>query len=186
MPCCCASNIKAAFFIGIYFAICDSLSIYMSFRSGDTFKIIIGVLCLANASILTYGAHTCNSKAMLIYMVSTILLLINFIVQAAVGILEGFLVFNNKDTISKLKTEACEEFRGTKNYQDCLKTGDQVLKVGGAAGLVFIIVIAVGVIIFDIWTIIVAKNAQKEIEAEQFTPVEILGPMSIISTGKSK
>ena len=40
------------------------------------------------------------------------------------------------------------------------------------------IVIAIGVIIFDIWTIIVAKNAKKEIEAEQSTPVENLAPIS--------
>ena len=158
----------------------------MSFKSGDTFHIIIGFLALASASILTYGAHTHNGKAMLIYMVCRILLLINFIVEIALGIVEDLLVLNNKDKISKLKKKACEEFRGTNNYQDCLKTGDYVLKASGTAGIIFVIVIAVGVIIFNIWTIIVAKKAKKEIEAEQFTPVEILGPISIISTGKSK
>ena len=130
-----------------------------------------------NASFLTYGAHTCNDNAMLIYIGSAILSIIVLIIETVLGIGEGFLVFKNRENISKIKKKACEEFQGTNNYQDCLKTGDYVLKAGGAAGLVFIIVIAVGVIIFDIWTIIVAKNAEKEIEAEQSTPVENLAPI---------
>ena len=59
-----------------------------------------------------------------------------------------------------------------------IKTGDYVLKAGGMAGIIFITVVAVGVIIFDIWTNIVAKNAKKEIVAEQCTPVKIIGPIS--------
>ena len=87
----------------------------------------------------------------------------------------------NKDTISKFKTEICEEFRlGTNNYQDCLKIGDddlENLKPRETIDIIFITVVTVGVIIFDIWTIIVAKNAKKEIEAEQGTPVEKLAPI---------
>jgi hypothetical protein len=178
MPCCCASNIKAAFFIGICLAVLCSLSIYMSFKSGETINIVIGFLNLVNASFLIYGAHTRNAKAMLIYIGFAIPSIIFFIVGTALGIVEFFLDFTNKITISKFKTEACEEFKGTNDYQPCLKTGVYALKAVGVAGLVFIIVIFVGIIIFDIWTIIVAKNAKKEIEAEKSTPVENLAPIS--------
>ena len=59
-----------------------------------------------------------------------------------------------------------------------MKTGDDDLKAYGMIGMIFKTVITVGVIIFDIWTIIVAKNAKKEIEAEKETPVEKLAPIS--------
>ena len=45
----------------------------------------------------------------------------------------------------------------------------------------FSTVIGVGFLIFDIWTIIVAKNAKKEIEAEQSTPVQNLTPYTVSS-----
>ena len=73
MPCCCASNIKAAFFIGISLAVLGSLGTYMSFRDGETINVILGVLNFVNASFLAYGAHTRNAKAMLIYKRFTIL-----------------------------------------------------------------------------------------------------------------
>ena len=179
MPCCCASNIKAAFFIGISLAVFYSLGTYMSFRDGETIKIIIGVLNFVNASFLTYGAYTRNAKAMLIYVRFAILNIIVLIFDTAlIGVVGVFVIFKNKDTITKFKTEVCEEFRGTNNYQDCLKTGDDDLKAYGMIGMIFKTVITVGVIIFDIWTIIVAKNAKKEIEAEKETPVEKLAPIS--------
>ena len=108
-----------------------------------------------------------------------ILGIIVLIFETAFGVIGVFLISKNKDTISKFKTEVCEEFRGTNTYQDCVKTGDDDLKAYGTIGFIFITVITVGVIIFDIWTIIVAKNAKKEIEAEQkSTPVESLAPIS--------
>ena len=180
MPCCCASNIKAAFCIGISLAVLGSLGTYMSFRDGETINTILGVLNFVNALFLSYGAHTRKANAMLIYKRFTILNIIVLIFETAFGVIGVFLIFKNKDTISKFKTEVCEEFRGTNNYQDCLKTGDDDLKARGTIGIIYITVITVGVIIFDIWTIIVAKNAKKEIEAEQGTPVENLAPISIV------
>jgi hypothetical protein len=41
------------------------------------------------------------------------------------------------------------------------------LQTAGPIGLIFVVVIAVATILFDIWTIFVAKNAKKEIEAEK-------------------
>ena len=122
MPCCCASHIKAAFVIGIVLAVLYTLSIAISFYDTNIFSIITGFLGLVSASILAYGAHTRNAKAMLIYIGSAILIIISFIIQTM--------------TLP-------------------------VLIAVGADGAVAI-VYAVGVLIFDIWTIIVAKNAKKE------------------------
>ena len=79
-----------------------------------------------NASFLTYGALNRNDNAMLIYIGSAILSIIVLIIETVLGIGEGFLVFKNRKNISKIKKKACEEFQGTNNYQDCLKTGDYV------------------------------------------------------------
>ena len=124
MPCCCASHIKAAFVIGIVLAVLYTLNIAISIYDTHFFGIITGFLGLVSASILAYGAHTRNAKAMLIYIGSAILIIISFIIQTM--------------TLP-------------------------VLIAVGADGAVAI-VYAVGVLIFDIWTIIVAKNAKKEIE----------------------
>merc|ERR1711971_498649 len=151
MPCCCASNIKAAFVIGIVLAVLYALNVAISFYGTNIFSIITGVLGLVTASILAYGAHTRNAKAMLIYIGSAILIIILFIVETVLGIVE---------------VEACNDFQGTNqtdtnDYHICSIAAG----AGGAVGkgiVVFAVVYAVGVIIFDIWTIIVAKNAKKE------------------------
>jgi hypothetical protein len=162
MPCCCASNIKAAFVIGIVLAVLNILNIAISFYDTKIFSIITGFLGLVSASILAYGAHTRNAKAMLIYIGSAILIIILFIVETVLDIVE---------------VEACNDFQGT-NQTDIIDWGtnnqtDTNLICSIAAGadgavgkgiVIFAVVVAVGVIIFDIWTIIVAKNAKKEIE----------------------
>ena len=162
MPCCCASNIKAAFVIGIVLAVLYTLNIAISFYYTKIYSIITGFLGLVSASILAYGAHTRNAKAILIYIGSAILIIILFIVETVLDIVE---------------IEACNDFQGT-NQTDIIDwvTNNQTHSnhicsiAAGADGVVgkgiviFAVVYAVGVIIFDIWTIIVAKNAKKEIE----------------------
>ena len=126
--CCCASNIKAAFVIGIVLAVLYTLNIAISFYNTEIFSIITGFLGLVSASILAYGAHTRNAKAMLIYIGSATLIIIFFIAQTMA--LTGAL------TIGAFADET----------------------VGKGIAVVY----NVGVIIFDIWTIIVARNAKKE------------------------
>ena len=81
-------------------------------------------------------------------------------------------------TLYKKTEKACEELRGTNDYQDCLDAVNDAAnaakiwifpyftKFGETAGYIIFAIFAVGVIIFYIWTIIVAKKAKKEIEAE--------------------
>ena len=89
MPYFCASNIKDAFVIGIILAFLNALDIIYYFAIRDIFKFISGFLGLVSASILAYGAHTRNSKAMLIYTGSAILIIILTIIGVVHGIFSG-------------------------------------------------------------------------------------------------
>ena len=117
MPCCCASNVKAAYVIGIILAVLYALGIIFSFKKlnngitfESTFDIIIGFLGLVSASILAYGAHTRNSKAMIIYMVSAVLIIILFIFVTVHAMVNTFI---GDDNLSKIVEEAC---KGQENY----------------------------------------------------------------------
>merc|ERR1712008_596984 len=181
MPCCCASNIKAAKILGIILAVLYGLGIVYDFTKpltkGDIFSIVTGFLGMASASILAYGGFTRNSKAMQIYIYTTILMIILTIAGAIWVVVEAFNVVNSDEIANakeELINEACNQYRGTSNYQECLDTVDNefdkitdALKTAGPIGLIIVVVIAVASILFDIWTIFVAKNAKKEIEAEK-------------------
>jgi len=181
MPCCCSSNIKAAKILGIILAVICGLGIVWDFTkiskgiSNEViFSLITGFLGLASASILAYGGFTRNSKAMQIYIYSTIFMIILFI-AGAVWVVVDFFNLSNSDEFASVKeeaiNEACNEYRGTSDHQFCLdtirNTINDVVKTAGSTGLIVLVVIAVVQILFDIWTIFVAKNAKKEIEAEK-------------------
>lgn len=146
-------------------------------QKGTFFSILSGLLGVAIALILAYGGFTRNSKAMQIYIYSTIFLIILFIAGAIWAVVEVFNVINSDEIANakeELINETCNEYRGTSNYQVCLNAVnnefdkvDDVLQTAGPIGLIFVVVIAVATILFDIWTIFVAKNAKKEIEAEK-------------------
>ena len=170
MPCCCSSNIKAAKILGIILAVLYGLGIVYDFTrpltKGNIFSIVSGFLGLASALILAYGGFTRNSKAMQIYIYSTIFLIILFIALAIWAV-----VYAKEELIN----QTCNKYRdnGTSNYQECLTAinlmiaYDDVLQTARVTGLIFVVVIAVATILFNIWTIFVAKNAKKEIEAEK-------------------
>ena len=188
MPTLYASNIKAAFILGIILAVLSLFDIILLVFSGtlyknpkifpwtlagygvSTFEIITGVLVIVSALILIYGAYTRNSKAMQIYMGSAILVIILMIV-ATVLLIKVFCVVNEfENDMSKKVKEACKDpsaqnHPSFSDYQGCLDFGMGLYKSNKetVAGI-FGILISVGVIIFDIWTVIVAKNAKKEME----------------------
>ena len=174
MPCCCATNIKAALVIGTVLAVLYVLDILYLFKYGNIFSIVTGFLGLASTSILAYGAHTRNSKAMLIYIGSTIIMIILFTVGTIIGVIESFNAAS-PDNLSKLQEQAnqkaCNQYQGTSNHQVCLDLVDdefdKIEKTARSTGLIIVVVIDVVQILFDIWTIFVAKNAKKEIEAEK-------------------
>ena len=53
-----------------------------------------------------------------------------------------------------------------------VEVGQHIAEVVGTVAIVCFVVFAVGVIIFNIWTIFVAKNAIKEIKYEQFSSTD--------------
>ena len=191
MPCCCSSNIKAAKILGIILAVLYGLGIVYDFTKpltkGNIFSIVSGFLGMASALILAYGGFFRNSKAMQIYIYSTIFLIILFIAGAIWAVVEVFNVINSSSLTplpslveianakEELINETCNGYRrGTSNYYVCANAVnnkfnkiDDVLQTAGPIGLIFVVVIAVATILFDIWTIFVAKNAKKEIEAER-------------------
>ena len=102
-------------------------------------------------------------------------MIILFIVGTIIGVIESFIADYN---LSKLQEQAnqkaCNQYRGTSNYQVCLDHVDDefdkiddAVKTAGSIGLIIVVVIDVVQILFDTWTIFVAKNAKKEIEAEK-------------------
>ena len=143
----------------------DPVDTIYYFTIGDIFKIIPGFVGLVSALVLVFGAHTRNSKAMLIYMGSAILVIILSIVGTVIGIVN----FSGAN-LSKFAKEFCKEYRkvnfthrGTNSYQACLDAAEK----GGTVGVTVGAIITVGFVIFIVWAIFVAKNAKKEIEAEQ-------------------
>ena len=180
MPTLYASNIKAAFILGIILAILSLLDIIllsfcMSHRYWDnsiywsTFEIITGFLAMVSTLILIYGAYTRNSKAMQIYMGLAILVIILMIVTTVL-LIKVFCVVNEyHNDMSKKVKEACKDpsaqnHPSFSDYQGCLDFGIGLYKDNKEIAVIFRILITVGVIIFDIWTVIVAKNAKKEME----------------------
>ena len=180
MPCCCSSNIKAATILGIILAVLYGFGIVYDFTKpltkGDIFSLVSGFLGMVSALILAYGGFTRNSKAMKVYIYSTIFLIILFIAGIVWGVVAFFNLVNSDEIANakeKLINETCNKYRGTSNYQVCLNAVnnefdkiDDVLQIAGPIALIFLVVISVAIILFDIWTIFVAKNAKKEIEAE--------------------
>ena len=82
MPCCCATNVKAAFVLGIVLAVLSGLSCFNKVARA----IANGIIGAVIHCILIFGAHTRNSTAMLIWMVLAILSCIGYAIFATLGI----------------------------------------------------------------------------------------------------
>ena len=127
MPYCCASNVKAAFVNSIILAVLYIMAIVGLFYFWITFNIILiitGFLGLVSASILAYGAHTGNSKAVQIYKVSAILMIILFIVETILVIVTLPDFRRSMEYLAwELGKKKCKDFQGTNlfssNHQGC-------------------------------------------------------------------
>ena len=135
MPCCCATNVKAAFVLGIILA---ALSFIGCFNGRD--GIINGIIGVIIHCVLVFGAHTRNSTAILVWMVLAILSCIGY------AILTIFAVIAIAHAGAAGAAGAA----------------------GKAVGVVVVLIVfMIGIILFQIWTIVIAKNARREIEAGQ-------------------
>ena len=138
MPCCCATYVKAAFVLGIVLAVLSLIG--CGNGSNGIINAIIGVIIHC---VLIFGAHTRNSTAILVWMVLAVLSCIGYAILTILGV----VAIARLNALSNAYASAAGA------------AGDAV------AGVVVFIVIMIGIILFQIWTIIVAKNARKEIEA---------------------
>ena len=76
MPCCCKTNVQAAFVVGILgivLSLCICFQEIYHFSGGGIFVGIVGALISA---ILVFGAHVRNHKAILIWMILSILTIV--------------------------------------------------------------------------------------------------------------
>ena len=134
-----AKPIDAAFILGIVLAV---LSLMIFFNGSTVIMdyhkwIINGIIGVMINCILIFGAYTRNSTAILAWIILAILSYIGLVI---IGILCIFIVFFDERLI-----------RGHPEKE---------------LAMFFSLVFMVGTILFQIWTIIVAKNARKEIDAE--------------------
>ena len=82
MPCCCATNVKAALVLGIVLAV---LSLLGCFNGSN--GIINGIIGVVIHCVLVFGAHTRNSTAILVWMVLAILSCIGYAILAVLGVI---------------------------------------------------------------------------------------------------
>ena len=157
MPCCCATNVKAAFVLGIVLAVLSALScfnievslgkLYLYFDKGQgemaDGMIANGIIGALIHCILIFGAHTRNKTAILVWMILAILACIGVAIIAILGV----VALGGVSALAGAHAGAA---------------------AAGQVAVFAIVFIAfmIGIILFQIWTIIVAKNARKEIAAE--------------------
>ena len=152
MPCCCATNVKAAFVLGIVLAAQYVLILGLAILillyhpvEGTKIGIISGVIGVLIQCILIFGAHKRHRTAILVWMVLTILSCIYYAILAILGIV-----------------------------------GIGVGAAKGAAPIqifmAFIpILFLIGYIILLSWTIDVAKKARKEIQETENDLTPLIG-----------
>ena len=148
-PCCYKSNVKAAYVSGIIFIVFWVLTILIKIFDGSDiigqshrilFKTIEGIICILINGLLVYGAHARNSAALLVWIV---LAVIESVYLCLIVILFSVLPF------------AISSFRPASFHQ-----------IPDWIWVIYVIYFAAyfGIFLFTILTIIVAKNARKEIK----------------------
>ena len=149
MPCCCATNVKAAFVLGIILAFFSVLSCFNEMQGA----IANGIIGAVIHCILIFGAHTRNSMAILVWMIFAILSCIGLAIMAVLSLI----------------VIAHAGVAGAGGGAPGGLVGADIADIAGAtAGVAAVfLVFLIGVILFQIWTIVIAKNARREIEAGQ-------------------
>ena len=152
MPCCCETNLKAIFVLGILGLVISGLgAIFGNYAS------LIGIV----ASICyIVGAKAPNPSALLVGMIFTCIHCVAMIIMSIVLIVAASIIENTTSTrdLNSILMDgglSQNDLQGLK-HQD-IKDGAWVLAIVG-------VVYTVGAVIFLIWTIMVANKARKEID----------------------
>ena len=141
MPCCCATNVEAAFILGFVLAVLSGLSCFNMVAGA----IVNGIIGAVIHCILIFGAHTRNKTEILVWMILAILACIGVAIITILGV----VALGGVSALAGAHAGAA---------------------AAGQVAVVAVVFIAfmIGIILFQIWTIIVAKNARKEIEAGEY------------------
>ena len=151
MPCCCETNLKAAFVLGI-------ISLILS-CGNFPFKLYAeGAIGIAVSIVLIVGAKAPNATALLVWMVLACLQCVVMIIYAILGIVgAGVVAGANPDALKS-------HFIAETGANDLHHEDADDVKTGITALLIIGVVFIVGVIMVQIWTITVVKKARKEID----------------------
>ena len=135
MPCCSKDYVQASFVLGIVLAVLSLLTCF----GGGRGTIIHGIFWALISGILIFGAKMRNPTAILVWMVFAIIEVVWLIVVAVMAIIAAIAV------------------SGVASQHN--------LNAGGSIAIYIVFIIFVGaLILFKIWTIIVAKKAREEIQ----------------------
>ena len=153
MPCCCQTNLQATFVLGIISLVFGGLSFIFE-NYGGGIGIVVGICYIV-------GAKSPNPSAILVGMIFACIecvAMIIFTIHAIV--LAGDLA--TATTSAEINSIARDDAGLSQNDLRGLNH-HEVKAILGAAVIVGV-VYTVGVVIFQIWTIIVANKARKEID----------------------
>ena len=152
MPCCCETNLKAIFVLGIIGLVLSGLSCIFGNYAG-----LIGIV----ASIcFIVGAKSPNPSALLVGMIFTCIDCVAMIIMSiwlivAAAVIENTSSHNHLNSILSDGGLSQNDLQGL-THQD-IKDGAWVIAIAG-------VIYTVGAVIFLIWTIMVANKARKEID----------------------
>ena len=148
MPCCCQTNIEATFALGILGLVFGGLSFaFLNYAGG------IGIV----ASICyIFGAKSPNPTAILAGIILACIQCVGMIINAILLIVAGTVVANFKSILSQSGHQNAILNQHAANIGAVQDTVGALVIVG--------VVYTIGVIMFQIWTIIVANKARKEID----------------------
>ena len=150
MPCCCETNLKAIFVLGILGAVFGCLALI--------FKNYAGVLGIVASICFIIGAKSPNPTALLAGMILAIIECVGMIIVSILDFVEaGDAATSTSSANSYLKDAGL-----TQNDLKGLSPKETKNIIGFT--IIFGVVYTVGVIIFQIWVIMVANKARKEID----------------------
>ena len=157
MPCCCQTNIQATFVLGILGLVFGGLSfIFHNYAGG------IGIV----ASIcFIVGAKSPNPTAILAGIILACIQCVGMIIHAILLIVAGTKIFSK----SSLRERFSTPIGGHPNQHLNAILNQHASNIGAVQDTVGALVIVgvvytIGVIMFQIWAIIIANKARKEID----------------------
>ena len=156
MPCCCQTNLQATFVLGILGLVFGCLACIF-----ENYAALIGIV----ASIcFIVGAKAPNPTAILAGIILACIQCVGMIINAILLIIVGTVL----KSISS-QSDQNQHLNAILN-QHAVNIGDFEFSVGVLAYILYRflvpvgVVYTIGVIMFQIWTIIVANKARKEID----------------------